>query len=160
MAELFSDGIRRLIGHVPWAFAAGPGTGSVFTLEFGSKIPLRRRVENPMLDDILRTHRGEFHLMVECAWRLEHGREVVCSWTDSNAVSGPMQEGLRNVIGRVVCDVGVAEPAFDLEISFRGGYLLRVFCDRVGCYHLISPEGFFAVQRPAQVVVRTGPSRS
>ena len=38
--------------------------------------------------------------------------------------------GLQSVISKVVEDVDIRKPAFDLTLRFRGDLSLRVFCDQ------------------------------
>jgi hypothetical protein len=86
--------VRQLLGQVCWAVAAGKGTGSVVNFHLGHKIPRQRPIPNPHLHKDLQLNKGEFGIMVYCAWRLEQGSSVICGAGKSNENEGSMVRGL------------------------------------------------------------------
>lgn len=152
-AEL-QAGAGRLVGQSPWSVVAGPGTGSVFKLSLGGRVPLPVPVRNPTLTEEERTYQGEYRLFVECAWRIETDDGVLCTWTDENTVGGRMLEGLRALVGQPVTRVEVAGPFLDLLVEFGGRFRLRMFCDREPCYHIVTPAGGYGIPRPGQLLRR------
>jgi hypothetical protein len=132
--ELAEEFVRRLMdlrGKPCWSFYAGPSTGSHVDFDFGRKVPrVVPMLGNRNLTDDQKFHEGEMSLFIECAWRLDSDEEVICGSTDSNEKGGPMLIGLQSVLNRVVEDVDLRKPAFDLTLRFRGDLSLRVFCDQ------------------------------
>lgn len=155
-AEL-QAGVGRLVGHSPWSVVAGPGTGSVFKLNLGGRVPLPVPVRNPTLTEEERTYRGEYRLFVECAWRIETEEGVLCTWTDPNEVGGQMLKGLHALVGQPVTRVELAAPFLDLLVEFGGRYRLRMFCDRQPCYHIATPGWEYGVVRPGRLLHRPAP---
>jgi hypothetical protein len=109
----FREVIEKLKNQPVWRSRAGSGTGSIFTLQFG---PASARDEK----------RGEFSLMVFCAWRIVQAEHVICTWhEDADTSLAPALQKLENST--------VASTAFtawgDLTIDFSNGYSLHVWND-------------------------------
>jgi hypothetical protein len=120
---------RQLLGQVCWAAASGEGTGSVVNFHLGQKIPRQRPIPNPHLHKDLQLNKGEFGIMVYCAWRLEQGSIVICGSGESNSNEGSMIKGLDNLTGRNIKSLSIFPPAFDMTIGFENECVLKVFCD-------------------------------
>jgi hypothetical protein len=62
-----------------------------------------------------------------------------------------MLAGLRRLVGSTITSVNVKKPAWDLDLTFSNGLVLRVFCDSVDLvdmddnYSVFLPEGIFTV---------------
>lgn len=123
-------GVRLLRGKTCWGVAAGQGTGSNVKLEFGERVPRKTRVRNPFLSSDQQQFEGEFDLFVECAWRLDQNRIIVCGWRDSNENDGPMVRGLSKLRNQVVVNVELGNPIPDLVLHLSSELVLRVFCDQ------------------------------
>ena len=147
----FQAALSRLVGKRCWNAIAGRGTGSHFILDFGEKVPRDQRLENPSLTATERRFRGEVSLFVECAWRLDSSKEVICGWGDSNAPGGAMVRGLRSLVGRRVSGVSVEHPARDLEVHFDD-MVLRMFCERTSQADHGSNYSVFAWRSPLRGV--------
>jgi hypothetical protein len=132
--ELSEEFVRMLMdlrGKLCWSFYAGPSTGSDIDLDFGRKLPrIVPMLGNQNLTEDQKFYESELSLFVQCAWRLDSGKEVVCGSTDANGRNGPMVAGLQAMIGSTVERVAIQSPAFDLTLMFRDGLYLKVFCDQ------------------------------
>ena len=125
----FARTLKSLAGKRCWGVSAGQGTGSVFVLDFGRKVPRDRPIANPYLTPQQQRYTGELSLMVFCAWRIDAKDSVVCGWNDSSRNVGPMVNGLKGLMKTSVKAVAIEHPAWDLTISFAQR-TLRVFCDQ------------------------------
>ncbi|WP_162549754.1 hypothetical protein [Hymenobacter nivis] len=105
--------LNQLVGKTAWRSRAGSGTGSIFTLQFGSEL----------LGD---KTQGEFSLMVYCAWRIVKGNQILLSWhDDSDAALVP---GLA--ILHEVQVVGIELSRWnDFAIRFANGLELQIIND-------------------------------
>jgi hypothetical protein len=130
--EELKSAILRLRGMTCWSVVAGRGSGSQVKLDFGQRLPRRIPVRNPVLREDQRIYEGEFDLFVQCAWRLEHNRNVLCTSTSDDRTDGPMIAGLYQLTNQVVIGVGISEPVPDLVIQFSDEFVFRLFCDQTG----------------------------
>ena len=130
LPEDLAESLKGLIAKECSGFYAGPVTGPDIDLHFGRKTTIVVPVSRPSLPEGLKLAQGEISLFIECAWRLDSEREVICGSTDSNENDGPMQRGLALIVGRAVKSVKVELPAGDLTVRFDGDIALRVFCDQ------------------------------
>ena len=127
----YIEELRNLHGQECWGIAAGEGTGSHITLDFGEKIPRARPLKNQNLPEMQRQHKGEFGIFVQnCAWRLEMDRAFFSS-KSPNENDGEMVRALQNLIGRRVVSVVATPSAHDLAVEFSGAVKLSLFCDCV-----------------------------
>jgi len=69
-AEL-TQTLKSLLGKCCWGVSAGEGTGSVFILSFGGKVPRVRPIANPHFTSTQRRYIGELSLTVRSAWRID-----------------------------------------------------------------------------------------
>jgi hypothetical protein len=123
--------LKHFIGRRCVGFSAGKGTGSVVSLEFEPRRPRQKPLTNPHLTEEQRTSDAEYALFVECSWRLDDPREVICGAWDDNSTGGTMLRGLQGIVGHKVEFLRLGEPGLDLEISFENGWIFRIFCDQV-----------------------------
>jgi hypothetical protein len=156
---------NTLLRKTCWYTLAGEGSGSIFQLYLGAKIPRQVPKRNEMLRDEARWNDAEYSLMVWCAWRLDGANEPMTSWLEPNDNSGPMVLGLAQLEGESVVDVRLCPPAWDLEIEFSGQKTLRVFCDaikgneRTENWSVLGPDGFcLAVGESGEWVDKDDPS--
>lgn len=129
LATEFARMLKSFVGRRCWGVVAGEGTGSVFILDFGRKVPRDKPIGNPHLTPERQRYTGEISLMVWSAWRIDSGRSVICGWNDSSRNDGPMVRGLKSLVNTSVKAVTIERPAMDLTISFARR-TLRVFCDQ------------------------------
>lgn len=123
--------LDHLLGKKCWRVSAGPGTGSMFSLDFGRKICCSKPLNNPKLTHDQNHNEGQMCIFVEfAAWRLDRLNKVLCSSTTDNRKDGPMVRNLNKLVGKVVAKVIVLTLAQDLELHFTNGYVLRLFCDQ------------------------------
>ncbi|MCW8137502.1 MAG: hypothetical protein KIT58_01190 [Planctomycetota bacterium] len=143
--------LRALAGKPCWHVSAGPGVGSTFQLALGAKVPRARPLANPAQPAAYRKFEGECALMVWCAWRLDGARgPVVSSDAKDVVVDRLLTRALR---GRTVERARITVPlAWDLEVAFDRGLVLRVFCDHLpgdpsfdGNYEVVLPDRELAV---------------
>ena len=113
-----------------WSVIAGNGSGSVICLDFGRKLPRIKPLKNPTLTEEQRNYEGEYSLYIECAWRLQTKKQVLCSSTSSNMTGQDMLNGLSQLIGGQVVKVAVRALGGDLTIHFDNGLILLVFADQ------------------------------
>jgi hypothetical protein len=85
------------------------------------------RIPDPLPVEEARANAGST-LMVWCAWRLDGKHRPLASWDDPVEVSKPVVARLR---GERIASVEVFGVAFDLNLRWSSGAVLRVFCDHV-----------------------------
>lgn len=122
--------LREIEGKSCWGIAAGANTGSVLNLHFGAKLPRRRPIPNPKLCPDLRRYDGELSILVDCAWRIETPKRVLCGWLECDGRVNPLEIGVEKLVHRVVTGTECHLPSCDLAFSFDNGMTLRLFCDR------------------------------
>lgn len=116
-------------------------TGSDLLLEFGEWVPY-----SDQRQALKATHHGKWSLMISSRpWRIDGPDAVVADWVSSCDVHSPLAGGQRVLAGRMVEEVRAVPPVWDLVMVFRGGYVLRVFCDlsdrRPESWYLLGPGG-------------------
>lgn len=122
--------MSKLVGKECWGIIAGKGTGSFVNFEIGHKIPRKKVIENPSLGKALRNYEGEYNLSLECAWRLDSDKEVICGAWDDNSKGGKMLEGLNLLVGRRITRISLSKPSWDLTVEFSDALTLKIFCDQ------------------------------
>lgn len=128
----FEHVIHQLTGLECWNITAG-AVGSMASLDLGAKMLRGKPMPfyNASLSIDEHKYRGEFVLYIEdCPWRLDGIDEVIASWTDSSAPSGPIITGLKRLIGQRIESVALTRPGLDLTVHFSGGLALRIFPDQ------------------------------
>jgi hypothetical protein len=152
--KFFSD-INTLCSKICWGIVAGEGTGSTIALDFGEKIPRKKKILNPTLTDEQKKYTAELSLFISCAWRIESDNKVICGSTDPNANDGPMVRGLKNLVDHKVDSIHVLLPSFDLSLLFDGFLWLRVFCDQTGEVEEYDNYSFFSSDRIYTIKARS-----
>ena len=127
----FRTAMAELVGKECWSVIAGSGTGSIVTLNFGERIPVKRWLSNETLSSDSRRFEGEYALYIECGWRVRSPQGMICSWSSDNAANGPMLTGLQQLEGGTTSVVEISEETYDLRVEFEDGLSLDVFCDQV-----------------------------
>jgi hypothetical protein len=144
----FEEALNRLAGQLCWGISGGAGTGSAINLNIGRQIPRKTPLRNPHLNRLQRKYDSEYALFIHCPWRIDSKSKVVCGGWDEN---GEMLAGLTLLTGSKVTSVSVKKPAWDLDLTFKNGLVLRVFCDSVNMadmadnYSVFLPEEIFTV---------------
>jgi len=82
--------IFELYNQTCWAVIAGKGTGSIFNIKIGEKIPRAKPINNPHLSDDARNYDSKYGIMVYSSWELTKNGDFVCDSDDSNENDGPM----------------------------------------------------------------------
>jgi len=115
--------LQGLIGKEILKVGAGGSTGSIFSLDIGEKL-----IKEESTDNIF--FKGEWGLMVYCAWRLydTKNQKPITGWHEDSELNGAMTLGLKSLLKDVVENVSVSSTN-DLEIYFKSGKKLDVFCD-------------------------------
>jgi hypothetical protein len=147
----FEEVVNRLVGQLCWGIIAGAGTGSIISLQLGEQIPRQSPLNNPALSRVQKKYESEYTIFIECSWRVDSKSKVICGCWDDNSKNGEMVAGLKRLTGSTVTSVNVKKPAWDLELMFSNGFVLRLFCDSVNLadlndnYSVFLPEGIFVV---------------
>jgi hypothetical protein len=105
--------LERLINQKVVKSSAGAAAGSSLIVEF----------------------EDESYLFVWCAWRIEQGKQVIVTSSDSisptdndNRPSGFIGEKSPVLEGKKLLSFNLT-PQFDLDLFFDNEYKLRIFCD-------------------------------
>lgn len=133
--------LHELEGVLCIAAVAQAETGSDLLLEFGEWVPY-----SDQRQALMATHHGKWSLMVSSRpWRIDGPDAVVADWVSSCDARSPLAGGQEVLVGLVVERAQAVPPVWDLMITFRGGYVLRVFCDlsdrRPESWYLLGPGG-------------------
>ncbi|MDF7811394.1 hypothetical protein [Hymenobacter sp. YC55] len=105
--------IQLIQGQLAWRSRAGSGTGSIFTLQFGSALSTNET-------------QGKFSLMVYCAWRIVERDAIICTGhNDADSVLAPALKALEDT---QVTKVTLSEWG-DLAIYFDTGRALQIWND-------------------------------
>lgn len=154
--------LSKLIDLDCWGIIAGAGTGSMITLDFGEHIRFDPPLRNQRISSELRNFHGEYSIFVEgCAWRLEKEEVIVCGSRDDEEFLGVELE--RSLVGSKLTSAKLSNWAFDLDLSFHGGYVLRLFCDQTSTsdglnnYSVRSPSGWITVGPKSKLVMEAAP---
>ena len=153
----FEDQLNQLVGQKCWGYVAGPGTGSVLSIDIGNKIPGKKPTKGSRQNADQQKYYAEFSLFIECVWRIDSNDEVVCGAWNDNSKGGEMQKGLKRLVGCVINSISLFKPALDLEVSFSNQLVLRVFCDQVNTvdmndnYTLFVPDSYYTVGTLSQL---------
>lgn len=149
---LLNQLLEDLVGKKCWAFYAGPSTGSAVILDFGDKIPRKRKLSNPNLTSDERNYAGEYVVGIhDAAWRLSCNKDVIATHRDNNSVGQRMLQGLEQLIGLEVTSVAISKMSSDLMMFYENGYRLEIFCDSLSHgdienYSLSSKEIIFSFE--------------
>lgn len=134
MKQEFKKLLEHFKGLECWSSIAGEGTGSIFTLSFGKKIPRKISLANPHLTIDQPNYESEYSLMVWSSWGLYKEALPVCDSNSSNEKDGQMVVGLRELIGKRIKEITLKEKTLDLEIEFDYGYRMIVVADGYDLY--------------------------
>lgn len=118
---------ENLAGKTCWSVIAGPGTGSMAKLSFGSKIERKRKLKNDKLTSEQREFEGEFGVFIKFAnWAVGNCETQICCNDDSNEVDGLMLEGLNQLVGRSVVNTEFSSEKNKFTLNFENGFYLMV----------------------------------
>jgi hypothetical protein len=123
------EALKMIVDKHCWSFTAGEGTGSVIEFDFGKKIKRKKPLSNKYLSEEQRAFQGEYDLFVECSWRLDERKDVICSSKDSNKENGVIVSGLKRLVNKKVISIEIHKPAYDLDLYFINNLTLKIFCD-------------------------------
>jgi hypothetical protein len=142
---------------------ADAGTGPVVDLKVGRKILRKIPLRNPHLSRLQRKYDSKYAIFILCVWRVDSKSKVVCGCWDDNTENGEMLAGLRRLVGSTITSVNVKKPAWDLDLTFSNGLVLRVFCASVNLvdmddnYSVFLPEGIFTVSTRSKLLKEQRP---
>lgn len=95
---------------------------------------------------------GWRHLTVLSPWRLQDKDYVACDSTDPGGAGGVIASYVTILNGRKIVSASVTEPAFDLEIEFKGGLNLVVFSNNGGvddsAWFILGTDGLQVSAKP------------
>ncbi len=134
MIQEFKKLIERFKGLECWSSLAGEGTGSIFTLGFGKKIPRERPIRNPHLTSDQQNYDKEYAIMVWSSWNLYKETLFVCDSDTPNDNDGQMVVGLKQLVGKKIKEITLKDNTFDLEIEFDSSHRLTILSDGYDLY--------------------------
>jgi len=102
MKEELKRALAEFVGKRCWSTVAGAGSGSIFTLGIGAKIPRENPLRNPHLSGEQQENDSEYGLMVYSSWVLKRLDIVVCNSANDNSNDGPLVLGLRKLEGKEI----------------------------------------------------------
>lgn len=150
MRSSLETALSKMTDLACWGVIAGADTGSMITFDFGEHIRIDPPLRNQRISSELRNFHGEYSIFVEgCAWRLEKAEVIVCGSRDNEELIGTELE--HSLVGAKLINAKLCNWALDLDLSFYGGYLLRLFCDQTSVpgglnnYSVRSPVGWITV---------------
>jgi hypothetical protein len=161
LKEKLKNEIHSLIGKECWSIVGGKGSGSVISVYLGGKVLRSEYIDNPSLNEAARKFDAEYDLFVQCVWRLDSDKKIICGAWDNNSQNGRMLNGLNKLIGAKIVSVAVFEPAFDLIIEFSNSLKLKIFCDQTkgdeydDNYSLFTPNEIVSVVCNSHIKVET-----
>jgi hypothetical protein len=133
------------------------------SFDFGAKIPMKTKIDNPRLSEEQNTHWGEIQLFLQhCDWRLENAQGVLCDCEDDNLPDGAMLRGLGHLVGQKVEGVKLSLPSFDLKIEFGDDLRLLISCvhdgSLEGCdnYCYFYADEVFGIEANGVLVIENG----
>lgn len=75
------------------------------------------------------TVEDDSYLAFWCTWRIEKGKEVIVTSSDTTQVpNGMIQEKTPVLENNCILEINLS-PQYDLNIVLENNYMLRVFCD-------------------------------
>ena len=115
--------MQRVVGKKVLKINAGGGTGSIFCLELGNSLLSKQKNGRELTE-------GDFSIMVYSSWRLDDLLNVkpIASWQEDSDIDGKMTSSLKDLLEDFIDGITVS-PFYDLDVRFRSGRRLAVFCD-------------------------------
>lgn len=157
MIQSLQEFIDGVTGNLCWAVIGGAGSGSVVSLRFGKQVRFKRPLRNASLSLEERIFDGERSLIVYCAWRITFEGRIVCSAQSINDNGELNLEGASAVKNDTVQRVTLSGKQNDLEIGFKRGATLSLFCDVVNNgeanYVLFNPTSSIWMNSSGEFVV-------
>ena len=126
--------LDQFLGQECWSCVAGSGTGSIFSLNFGNRIPRAEALKNPHLTEEERNFDSEISIMVWSSWKLEHQGNAICDSGSDNSNDGPLVLGLNQLKGKKIDTIHAETPTDQIGLLFEGGFDLKIFCDGFQTY--------------------------
>lgn len=124
--SLLNVALKLSVGKRCWYVSCGGSAGSSFKIAIGGMIPRRILLANQYHGKLFRQNAGEYELLVWCPWRLDKKNGPFVSSDCSLSI---IERSLNKLIGRTVSSVRVMNMAYDAEITFSGGFCLRIFAE-------------------------------
>jgi hypothetical protein len=152
---------RKVIGKECWGIVAGAGTGSSMNVQIGNKILRTKPLDNTALAHDVRNFEAEYSIYIECVWRLDSDKGIICGAWDDNSKKGKMLQGLNHLLGNQITRIIILEPAYDLIIEFSNSFKLKVFCDQVNekdgndNYSLFTPTEIITVGNRSKLLTES-----
>jgi hypothetical protein len=115
--------MHSIIGKKVLKVNAGGSTGSIFCVELGDSLQSGQENGRELTE-------GDFSIMVYSSWRLDDLLNIkpITSWQENSDIDGKMTSSLKDLLEDFVDGITVS-PFYDLDVRFRSGRRLAVFCD-------------------------------
>ena len=115
--------MQSVLGKKVLKVNAGGSAGSIFCLELGDLLQSKQENGRELTE-------GDFSIMVYSSWRLDDLLNVkpITSWQEDSDIDGKMTSSLKDLLGDFIDGVTVS-PFYDLDVRFKSGRRLAVFCD-------------------------------
>ena len=115
--------MQSVLGKKVLKVNAGGSAGSIFCLELGDLLQSKQENGRELTE-------GDFSIMVYSSWRLDDLLNVkpITSWQEDSDIDGKMTSSLKDLLGDFIDGITVS-PFYDLDVRFRSGRRLAVFCD-------------------------------
>lgn len=115
--------MHNVIGKKVLKVNAGGSTGSIFCLELGDELRITQEKGRELVE-------GDFSIMVYSSWRLDDTQKLkpITSWQEDSGLEGKMTLSLKDLLNDVIEDI-VVSAFYDLNIKFKSGKRLAIFCD-------------------------------
>ena len=118
---------KDLIGQECWSIVAGEGTGTMVSIDFGRKFPLKRPVNNRHLSYEQQHHSGEYSIFIQfAAWWVFENDEEIGGWEDHNSNDGVMVASLKRLVGKKVLEIDFYGKEYGFVITFEEHLKIRV----------------------------------
>lgn len=152
----FTEELRSAMANLAnkrcWGLAVGGLAPYVVSLCIGKKIKRQIQIKNPVLPLEQQMYDGEYALLVDCSWRLDSTKGVICSWVEANKEPVSVASKLEILRDKTIESTDLSLPGMDICIHFSGSLTFRVFSDRMSSdddsdnYILYTPEWNYVVE--------------
>jgi hypothetical protein len=90
---------KEIVGQECWSIVAGEGTGTMVSIDFGRKFPLKRPLNNRHLSYEQQQYSGEYSIFIQfAAWWVFENDEKIGGWEDDNSNDGVMVASLKRLV--------------------------------------------------------------
>ena len=150
LKDKFCKSLLLLKDKPLWGMSAGNKKGCNLHFRFGAELPEEKQIFLINVPDAYpREYQGEYDLFIKCTWRLDSQEKVLCS---NKSYFRTVCRGLNKIKGKVVRDIELHFPGYDLTLYFDKGLTFKIFCDAVNLkyggdnyYYSVLPEDNFEI---------------